>query len=129
MSDNNSFSGIIPPLVTPLLEPERLDIGGLERLIERGIAGGVDGFFLLGTTGEAPNLSHRLQREFIQRATQIIGGRKPVLTGITDCCLTEALDLSRYAAGCGALVRLIGWPTTLMSPRRGCFTGFAMPRC
>ncbi|MGJ5815352.1 dihydrodipicolinate synthase family protein [Paludibaculum fermentans] len=101
MSDNNSYTGIIPPLVTPLLEPERLDIGGLERLIERGIDGGVDGFFLLGTTGEAPNLSHRLQREFIKRASQIIGGRKPVLTGITDCCLTEALDLSRYAAGCG----------------------------
>ncbi|WP_321473056.1 dihydrodipicolinate synthase family protein [uncultured Paludibaculum sp.] len=102
MPDNHLYNGIIPPLVTPLLESERLDVGGLERLIERAVAGGVDGFFLLGTTGEAPNLSHRLQREFIKQAIELIDGRKPALIGITDCCLTEALDLSRYGADCGA---------------------------
>lgn len=102
MPDNPLYSGIIPPLVTPLLEPERLDTGGLERLIERGIAGGVDGFFLLGTTGEAPNLSQSLQRQFIQQASRLIAGRKPVLVGITDCCLTEAVGLARFAEHSGA---------------------------
>lgn len=102
MPDNPKYSGIIPPLVTPLLEPERLDTGGLERLIERGLAGGVDGFFLLGTTGEAPNLSRRLQRELIERAAKVVAGRKPVLVGITDCCLSESVDLARFAADAGA---------------------------
>lgn len=102
MPDNPKYSGIIPPLVTPLLEPERLDTGGLERLVERGLAGGVDGFFLLGTTGEAPNLSRRVQREVIQRAAQVVAGRKPILVGITDCCLAESVELARFAADTGA---------------------------
>ena len=31
--------------------------------------------------------------------------------------------------GWGAADRLIGWPTTLMSPSLGCLTPRAMPRC
>ena len=46
------MTGIIPPLVTPLLDNDKLDIDGLERLIERLIKGGVHGLFILGTTGE-----------------------------------------------------------------------------
>ena len=37
------MTGIIPPLVTPLLDNDKLDIDGLERLIERLIKGGVHG--------------------------------------------------------------------------------------
>src|SRR5258707_15157834 len=55
--------GTPPPLVTPLLDRDRLDIAGLERLIEHVLGGGVHGLFLLGTTGEAPSLSHRLRCE------------------------------------------------------------------
>ena len=33
------MTGIIPPLVTPLLDNDKLDIDGLERLIERLIKG------------------------------------------------------------------------------------------
>lgn len=41
------MTGIIPPLVTPLLDNDKLDIDGLERLIERLIKGGVHGLFIL----------------------------------------------------------------------------------
>ena len=51
--------GIIPPMVTPLLDRDTLDVAGLERLIEHILAGGVHGLFILGTTGEAASLSHR----------------------------------------------------------------------
>ena len=55
------MTGIIPPLVTPLLDNDKLDIDGLERLIERLIKGGVHGLFILGTTGEAQSISYRLR--------------------------------------------------------------------
>lgn len=42
------MTGIIPPLVTPLLDNDKLDIDGLERLIERLIKGGVHGFIYTG---------------------------------------------------------------------------------
>lgn len=103
MSDSGlPFKGIIPPLVTPLAGRERIDEPGLERLIEHVIEGGVHGLFLLGTTGEAPSLSHDLQREFLILATKLIDGRVPVLVGISDTAMSESLDLARFAADQGA---------------------------
>lgn len=51
------MTGIIPPLVTPLLDNDKLDIDGLERLIERLIKGGVHGLFILGTPPEKRRVS------------------------------------------------------------------------
>jgi 4-hydroxy-tetrahydrodipicolinate synthase len=54
-------------MVTPLLDRDTLDVPGLERLIEHLIAGGVQGLFILGTTGEGPSLSRQLKFEMIER--------------------------------------------------------------
>src|SRR5262249_1597058 len=94
--------GIVPPLVTPLSSPDTLDMDGLERLIEHLIAGGVTGLFILGTTGEAPNLSYRLRRGMIERTCQQAALRVPVLVGVTDTSLAEAVELARHASAAGA---------------------------
>jgi dihydrodipicolinate synthase/N-acetylneuraminate lyase len=98
--------GVIPPLITPLLEPDRLDVSGLERLVEHVLGGGVSGLFILGTSGEAPGLSYRLRREFIERVCRQVGSRVPVLVGITDTAFAESVSLARFAAeqGTSALV-------------------------
>ena len=56
------LSGIIPPLVTPLINNETLDVESLERLIEHLIEGGVHGLFVLGTTGEELSLSYDVRK-------------------------------------------------------------------
>ncbi len=94
--------GIIPPMVTPLLDRDTLDVAGLERLIEHILAGGVHGLFILGTTGETPSLSHRLRHELIERVCAQVAGRVPVLVGITDTSFVESVELSRKAAQVGA---------------------------
>ncbi len=94
--------GIIPPLVTPLLDNDTLDVEGLERLIEHTISGGVHGIFILGTTGEFASLSYKLRRELIERTCQLVNGRVPLLAGITDSAFTESLHLARGAADYGA---------------------------
>ena len=48
---NIPLSGIIPPLVTPLLDDDVLDVEVLQRLIAPLIAGGGHVLFVLGTTG------------------------------------------------------------------------------
>jgi len=93
--------GIVPPVVTPLLDRDTLDVAGLERLIEHLIAGGVAGLFVLGTTGEAPSLSYRLRREMVERTTKLVKGRVPVLVGITDTAFVESLALAKFSADCG----------------------------
>ncbi|MBP9901710.1 MAG: dihydrodipicolinate synthase family protein [Verrucomicrobiota bacterium] len=94
--------GIVPPMITPLLGRDQLDIAGFERVLERVLGGGVHGVFILGTTGEAPSLSYRLRREVIDRACQIVRGRVPVIVGITDTSVVEAINLARHAAAAGA---------------------------
>ncbi len=58
--------GIVPPLVTPLLDNDTLDVDGLERLIEHVISGGVQALFLLGTTGEFASLSYKIREDLIR---------------------------------------------------------------
>ena len=71
---NIPLSGIIPPLVTPLLDDDVLDVEGLQRLIEHLIAGGVHALFVLGTTGESQSLSYKLRVEMIKNTCRIAKG-------------------------------------------------------
>ena len=104
------FSGIIPPLVTPLRGRDELDQAGLERLVEHVIGGGVSGLFILGTTGEAPSLSYRLRREMIERTVRLVAGRVPVLVGITDTAFVESVTMARVAADAGAAALVLATP-------------------
>jgi len=99
---NTPLRGIIPPLVTPLLDENTLDHPGLERLIEHLLNGGVHGIFILGTTGEGPSLSQALRRQTIEAAIRQVAGRVPVLVGITDTSVVESACLARFAADVGA---------------------------
>jgi len=96
------LEGIVVPLLTPLRGRDELDVAALDRLIEHVIAGGVSGVFVLGTTGEAPALSYRLRRELIQRACRQVNRRVPVLVGLTDTSVAEAVSLGRYSEQQGA---------------------------
>lgn len=96
------LSGIIPPLVTPLLGNDTLDVASLENLIEHLIEGGVHGLFILGTTGEEQSLSYRLRKEMIHETCRINAGRLPVLVCVTDTSIVESVNLANIAADCGA---------------------------
>jgi 4-hydroxy-tetrahydrodipicolinate synthase len=99
---NFHIEGIVPPLVTPLRDSNELDKEGLERLIEHVIEGGVQGIFILGTTGEMSRLSHELKDEMIHATCKIVGKRIPVLVGITDTSIHETLRLEQIASDAGA---------------------------
>jgi 4-hydroxy-tetrahydrodipicolinate synthase len=96
------FHGIIPPLATPLVDRDTLDVAGLERLIEHVLAGGVHGLFVLGTTGEGPALPPAVRRAVVERTVKQVAGRVPVLVGISDTVLADSLALARFSADSGA---------------------------
>jgi 4-hydroxy-tetrahydrodipicolinate synthase len=79
-------------MVTPLLDRDTLDVAGLERLTEHILGDGVQGLFILGTTGEAPSLSYHLRYELIEHLCGLVKGRVPVLVGITDTSFTESVN-------------------------------------
>lgn len=94
--------GIITAMVTPLQDQYTLDRAGLERLVEHLIHGGVHGIFPLGTTGEAPAIPVELRNEVIELTCRQVAGRVPVVIGVTDTSLVEAIRLARKAKECGA---------------------------
>ena len=94
--------GIVPPLVTPLIDNDTIDDAGLERLIEHVIAGGVSGVFILGTTGEAQSISFELRYEMIKKTAHIVNKRVPLLVGISDTSLVDSVSLANLAGEFGA---------------------------
>jgi 4-hydroxy-tetrahydrodipicolinate synthase len=90
-------------MVTPLDQDLNLDREGLERLIEHLIKGGVHGIFILGTTGEAPNLPYSVRAELIERTCKLVGSRVPIIVGITDTSYQDALRMAAKAHASGAL--------------------------
>lgn len=96
------FSGVIPPVVTPLLSHDQLDVEAVDRIAEHLMDGGVSGLFVLGTTGEGPSVNYQIRYEMVERTCDAAQERVPVLVGVTDSCLSESLALAEHAAGCGA---------------------------
>jgi 4-hydroxy-tetrahydrodipicolinate synthase len=101
-NNKQALRGIIPPMITPLLDTDALDERGVENLVNHLISGGVSGIFILGTTGEAQHLSSKIKEELIRKTAACIGGRVPLLVGVTDTSLCESLGVARIAAECGA---------------------------
>src|SRR5882757_6587697 len=106
--------GIVTPLATPLTTSQdpipSLDVPGLQRLIEHVIKGGVQGIFLLGTTGEFSSLDRELRQEIIRRACAQVNRRIPVLVGITDAAIGETLRLAETAIEAGADALVVAAP-------------------
>lgn len=97
-----NLSGIVPPVVTSLLNGDQLDTTSVDRIAEHLIAGGVSGLFALGTTGEGPSLTYQIRYEMTERICDAAASRVPVLVGVTDSSLHESIHLAEHAAACGA---------------------------
>ena len=95
--------GVVTAMVTPLDPDLNLDQKGLERLVEHLITGGVHGIFILGTTGEAPNLSYDVRFAVIEQTCRLAGTRVPVIVGITDTSHKDAIRMAAKSYECGAL--------------------------
>lgn len=98
-----AFSGIIPPMVTPLLSDNlTLDVDGVKHLVEHLVSGGVHGIFILGTTGESTSLSYKTREQLIAESCKAVNGRVPVFVGITDTSIEESVHLALVAHNAGA---------------------------
>ena len=94
------FTGLIPPMVTPLAAPGKLDVASTKKMVRHLVDGGVDGIFLLGTTGEGPHLPYAVREELVKVVCAEVKRLKrplPVLVGITETDMEDALA---FAAKC-----------------------------
>lgn len=98
--------GIIPPVLTPMKSDRSIDFEALERLVEHLIAGGVDGLFALGSSGEVAFLSDEDRATVIHEIVRIAAGRVPVYAGVIDMQVNRMLGHIKAAeeAGVDAIV-------------------------
>lgn len=94
--------GVVVPMVSPVTPSGHLDGGAVRRLVDWLVEGGVDGVFVLGTTGEAASLPVRARRELARLAVERAGGRCLVYAGIGGNCLEESVTAGREYLAMGA---------------------------
>ncbi|HBF80365.1 MAG TPA: dihydrodipicolinate synthase family protein [Streptomyces sp.] len=97
-----TYSGVIPPVVTPLTTDGELDRVSLERVVGHLLDGGVSGLFALGSSGETAYLTPGQQDEVIKVITSASGGQVPVLVGAIETTTNRAIERARAAAALGA---------------------------
>lgn len=100
--DKERLGGIVPPLLTPLLEDESLDEESLVRLVHYHLDSGVHGLFALGSTGEGAIVG----RSVWKRATEVVlreaAGRVPVYCGALESGTARTIEAIKELEQMGA---------------------------
>lgn len=96
------FSGTYTAIVTPFHPDGTVDYDCFRELIDKQIAGGVDGIVPVGTTGESPTLTTREHLEVIRVAVEHVKHRICVIAGTGANSTQEAIELTQAALACGA---------------------------
>lgn len=106
MNTSTKFRGAVVPLVTPVTAAGELDEPSLDRLIDFQLAGGVEGIFVLGTTGEGPSVPRAARLRMVERTVARVQKRALVYAGIGDSCLADSVHAGReyFNAGVDVVV-------------------------
>jgi len=102
MSNNFKISGVVPPVVVPDTPDRKLDVASYERNLNRMIDAGVDGLFVLGSSGEVVFSTDERREEVIRESVRIIDGRVPLLVGIIDTETERVVEQGKRATALGA---------------------------
>ena len=96
------ITGILPALVTPFRTgSDRIDETAARKLIERLLADGADGFYILGSTGEGILMEEKRRMEMCEIVVDQVAGRRPVICHTAAMNFESALRLTKHAAGAG----------------------------
>lgn len=105
--NKQAYTGIIPPIITPLHEDRTLDVEGLKRLIDFDIANGVTGIFTMGSSGEAMMTSREVWLAAIKNTVDHVAGRVPVFCGVIDSSTTRVIENIKAAEQAGAEIMVV----------------------
>lgn len=96
------FTGVVPPVVTPLNSDFTVDYASFTRVIEHLLDAGVHGLFVLGSTSEVVFHDAETRKKIIEHAVRIAKGKVPVLAGTIDPTTDRVIGHARIARNAGA---------------------------
>ncbi|MBI0061474.1 4-hydroxy-tetrahydrodipicolinate synthase [Gilliamella sp. M0320] len=95
------LNGIITAMVTPFESSGNIDIKATEILIEKLIANGVQGIFVLGTNGEFHVIENDMKIKFAKKVVEIVANRVPVYAGAGGNSTDEVIKLGKQMIAVG----------------------------
>lgn len=105
MNNGQQHYGVVVPMVTPVTPAGQLDESALDRLVAFLLAGGVDGIFVLGTTGEGVSVPRAFRRRLVERTVALAQRRAKVYAGVGDLYPKDVAAGNEYFhAGADAVV-------------------------
>lgn len=94
--------GVMVPLITPFNADESINYDGLKTMIDYVIEGGMHGILLDGSTAEYHMMSLEERKSIIEEGCKYINGRVNIMAGTGLPTAKETIELTNFAADCGA---------------------------
>jgi len=96
------WRGVIPAVTTQFNVDLTIDFEGTRRVQDALVNDGVHGLIVMGTCGENNSLDPDEKRAILKGAAEVVNGRVPVITGVSEFDTRRAVAYARDAEKLGA---------------------------
>ena len=107
--------GVYLITVTPFTDAGALDLASTDRMVDFSLQAGVTGLTVLGIMGEAPKLTAEESRRFVRQVLARVGGRVPVVVGVSSPGFAAMHELTQSVMELGAAGVMVAPPGTVRS--------------
>ncbi|MBD2750719.1 dihydrodipicolinate synthase family protein [Microvirga sp. BT688] len=110
---DESAKGVYVIAVTPFADDGALDLESTDRMVDFYLGKGATGLTVLGMMGEAPKLTAAESNTFVKRVLARVGGRVPVVVGVSAPGFAPMRELSESVMAEGAAGVMVAPPGSL----------------
>ena len=95
------WAGVFPAATTQFAPDLSLDLGATQKVQDALVRDGVHGLIIMGTVGENNSLEPDEKRSVLKAAVEAVGGRAPVIAGVSEFDTKRAIAFARDAEKAG----------------------------
>lgn len=95
------WTGVYPAATTQFTADDQIDIAATKKVLTALVDDGVDGLIILGTCGENNSLLPEEKRAVMRAAVEAVGGRVPLVAGVSELGTARAVEFARDAEAIG----------------------------
>jgi 4-hydroxy-tetrahydrodipicolinate synthase len=99
---STGWHGVFPAATTQFHADLSVDYDATQRVLDALVNDGVTGLIVMGTCGENNSLDPEEKRSILKAAVEVVAGRVPVVTGVSEFDTRRAMAYARDAETIGA---------------------------
>lgn len=96
------WKGVIPALLTPFDQQEKLDLDMYEKNLEAQLSAGITGIIIGGSLGEASTITDKEKEELVEFSVEYLNEKIPVILNIAESSTKDAIKQAANARKWGA---------------------------